>query len=148
MVRNTSVFVVGFFMIISASAQSLHNEIPTCVKQAFEQRFRNADHVLWKRLESRCFVVEFQIRKIIYAATFQETGTWLEMDTRVKRNYLPKSVRAAILRQFPGYEVEFAEKVDLIDYDTFYQAHLKNESTVKVVQFSSAGQVVQIPPKI
>ncbi|WP_276374533.1 PepSY-like domain-containing protein [Chryseolinea sp. H1M3-3] len=143
MARNI-IFIISFFLACSATAQNLNNDIPPLVKQSFERRFAHSDNVLWKALESHCFKAAFQIGKVLYSATFKDTGDWLEIDREIKKGYLPKPIRTTITKKFPGYRIDTAERIERIDGDTLYKVYLKKEFAVRIVQFSLAGDVIKI----
>jgi hypothetical protein len=143
MARNI-IFIIAFFFAGSATAQNVNEDIPPLVRQSFERRFAHPDNVLWKALESHCFKAAFQIGKVLYSVTFKDTGDWLEIDREIKKGYLPKAIRTTITKEFPGYRIDTAEKVERIDGDTLYNVHLKKEFAVRIVQFSLAGDVINI----
>ncbi len=143
MARNI-ILIIALFLAGSSTAQNLSNDIPPLVRQSFERRFTNTDNVLWKTLEAHCFEVAFQIGKVLYSATFKDTGDWLEIDKEIKKGYLPKPIRTTISKKFPGYRIDAAERVERIDDDTLFKVHLKKEFTVSIVQFSLAGDVIKI----
>lgn len=136
--------LIGLLLLgMQAKAQSVkESDVPPLVKYAFEQRFKGTTDVVWSAPDALFFTANFTVGKVPYVALFQENGSWVEMDTEIKRTYLPKEVKTALAKQFSEYTVKGAEKVERFDQDTLYRVHLLRNAVLQAVQFSSTGRVL------
>lgn len=134
-----AILVTGF-----AQAQKLkESEVPKAVKDSFAKRFPNTKGVEWSKESETEFESEFKNAGKEQSANFDQAGKWLVTETEIKKADLPQAVQAAIAKEFAGYKVEEAEKVETVNDGMQYEVALeKGESNYEVL-FSADGKVLK-----
>ena len=127
-----------------AQAQKLkESEVPKTVKDAFVKRFPNTKGIEWSKESETEFEAEFENAGKEQSANFDGTGKWLVTETEIKKADLPQAVQAALTKEFAGYKVEEAEKVETENDGIQYEVALeKGESNYEVL-FSLDGKVLK-----
>ena len=127
-----------------ASAQKLkENEVPEAVKKTFAQKFANAKEVKWSKESSTEFEAAFDLAGHEQSASFDNSGKWMETETEIKKSDLPQAVQATITKEFAGYKIDEAEKVESPEKGSFYEVELKNGKVKYEVQLSADGKVIK-----
>ena len=127
-----------------AQAQELKaSEVPSAVKESFAKRFPNVKEVKWSKESEAEFEAEFKRSGTEQSVNFDQAGKWLVTETEIKTSELPKSVQAAIAKEFPGYKIEEAEKAETSDKGTLYEVELEKGEMNYEVQFSADGKVLK-----
>ncbi len=68
------------------------------------------------------------------SANFDNTGKWLETETEIKVAALPTAVSATLAKDFAGYKVNKASKVESVKNGSYYEAEVeKGEETLDVL---------------
>ena len=80
------------------------------------------------------------------SANFDATGKWLETETGIKPEDLPKEVTASVARNFPGYKIAEVGKVEKPGTGFVYEMDLKKDKDGFEVQFSPTGDVLKKVP--
>jgi hypothetical protein len=134
-----AVLIAGF-----AQAQELKaSEVPAVVKESFAKRFPNVKEVKWSKESEAEFEAEFKRSGTEQSVNFDQAGKWLVTETEIKTSELPKSVQAAIAKEFPGYKIEETEKAETSDKGTLYEVELEKGEMNYEVQFSADGKVLK-----
>lgn len=121
-------------------------QAPTAVLTAFQQKFPTAQAVVWEAEDEGLFEADFKLGKKKLSACFDEKGTWLETETAIKKSALPDAVRAAIAREFPGYEIDEAEQVETPEGMKYEVALEKEDGDTEIeleALFSSDGKLLK-----
>jgi len=134
-----TILVTGF-----AQAQKLkESEVPKAVKDSFAKRFPNLKGVEWSKESETEFEAEFKNAGKEQSANFDQAGKWLVTETEIKKADLPQAVQASIAKEFAGYKVEEAEKVETANDGIQYEVALeKGESNYEVL-LSADGKVLK-----
>lgn len=134
-----AILVTGF-----AQAQKLkESEVPKAVKDSFDKRFDNAKGVEWSKESETEFEAEFKNAGKEQSANFDQAGKWLVTETEIKKTDLPQAVQVAIAKEFAGYKIEEAEKVETANEGTQYEVAVEKDELNYEVVFSSAGKVLK-----
>lgn len=144
--KRITIILVAVFAIVYANAQKItENDVPTSVKQAFIQKFPNANakEVKWEKEDDTGIEANFKIDKEEYSVTFDQTGKWLETELEIKKAKLPEAVRVAIAKEFTRYKIEEAEKIETPDQELLYEVELEKKEISYAVQFTTAGKIVK-----
>ena len=64
-------------------------------------------------------------------------------ETEIKKGDLPQAVQAAIAKEFVGYKIEEAEKVETAKEGTHYEVALEKGELNYEVLFSADGKVLK-----
>ena len=134
-----TLLVTGF-----AQAQKLkESEVPKAVKDSFAKRFPNLKGVEWSKESETEFEAEFKNAGKEQSANFDQAGKWLVTETEIKKADLPQPVQASIAKEFAGFKVEEAEKVETANDGIQYEVALeKGESNYEVL-LSEDGKMLK-----
>lgn len=134
--------IAGFCLVSFCTfAQDIpQSQVPSVIVNAFKQSFPKASDVEWE-LKGELYEVEFEIGFVDHKARYSNTGklTWLKHD--IKPNELPAEVNAAIQKDFSGYRISDAEKIDEPGIIT-YKMDLKKMNEEWKVIFDSKGKLL------
>ncbi len=134
-----TILVTGF-----AQAQKLkESEVPKAVRDSFAKRFPSMKGVEWSKENETEFEAEFKNAGKEQSSNFDQAGKWLATETEIKKNDLPKAVQASIAKEFAGFKVEEAEKVETANDDTKYEVSLEKGELSYEVLLSSDGKVLK-----
>lgn len=127
------------FLLISKT------QVPQVVLHAFNTKYPNAKKVKWEEEEAMEYEAEFKLQGQEMSANFRADGTWLETETEIKKNALPDAVKKAISKEFPGYDVEEAERIETPDLPLAFEVELENESNNSEMEavFSADGKLLK-----
>lgn len=127
----------------AAHAQKLKEaEVPEAVKVSFVKNFPNIKSVKWSRESEMEFEAEFKNGSLEQSANFDPSGKWLVTETEIKKTDLPPLVQATIKKEFAGFKIEEAEKVETAD-GLSYEVELEKGEVTYGVQFSKDGKVLK-----
>ncbi len=125
------------------SAQKLkETDVPQAVKASFTKSFPNAKGVEWSKESESEFEAEFKSGSVEQSANFDAMGKWLVTETEIKKSDLPAGVQAAIKKEFAGFKIEEAEKVEKAEGVT-YEVELEKGELTYGVEFSKDGKVLK-----
>ena len=102
--------ILGVFLACSMFAFiSKGDKAPQKVTDAFVKKFPNVKKVKWEKENATEWEAEFKINKVEYSANFMEDGTWKETEHEIDEKEIPQTVKTALTKGFPSYEIEEAE---------------------------------------
>jgi len=130
--------------LLAAPAQVLTaDQVPPVVRQAAQARFPAAQAVAWKLKSDKNYEAEFTLKGTEIAAKFDAAGKWLETESAIARSQVPKAVRTAAAKQFPGYKVTERQTVQRCNEEhLIYELHLESAGEIVKAQFSAGGKVL------
>lgn len=118
------------------------DKVPANVREAFQAKFPGVDKVEWKRKSDKNYEAEFKLKDVEVAAKFDDKGKWLETETAIEQSALPKKVLATIAKEYKGYKIIEAQKVERAgDKPILFEVHLENASEILKVQWEGNGAV-------
>lgn len=124
-------------------AQKLkETEVPEAVKVSFVKSFPNIKSVKWSKESETEFEAEFKNGSLEQSANFDPSGKWLITETELKKTDLPPLVQAAIKKEFDGFKIEGAEKVETTE-GVSYEVELEKGEITYGVQLSKDGKVLK-----
>ncbi len=103
----TSITLISFFFNLQ--------DVPETVKKVFSDKFPTASSVSWERESKTEWEAGFKLKGVKYSAVFLEEGTWVETEYEIAEKDIPKAVLGSLAREFPGYTVDEAEKLETKD---------------------------------
>ena len=118
-------------------------EVPQQVLAAFAEKFPDATKVEWEVESDNEYEAEFKRNKQEFSANFRADGTWLETETEIKKKDLPAAVQQAVATQFPGYEIEEAERVETPTEAEAYEVELEKKKSEIEALFRADGTLLQ-----
>ena len=84
----------------------------------------------------------FKIDGIKYRADFNADGSWIETETSIDEDDLPKAIREAIERDYEDSEISEIEKVDHHSKGIFYDVEFKQKGKNMDVEYKASGVVI------
>jgi len=127
----------------AAYAQKISaDKVPTAVTSAFKAKFPNATKTSWEMENANEYEASFKLNGKEVSANFDNTGKWLETETEIKVSALPAAVKAALSKDFAGFKIEEASKIESAKDGNCYEAELeKGEETFDVL-FLPNGKIL------
>ena len=127
----------------AACAQKISaDKVPAAVTSAFKAKFPNATKTNWEMENANEYEAGFKLNGEEVSANFDNTGKWLETETEIKVSALPAAVQAALTKDFAGFKIEEASKIESAKDGNCYEAEIeKGEETFDVL-FSPDGKML------
>lgn len=88
------------------------------------------------------FEAEFKLDGEELSANFDNTGKWLETETEIKVADLPYEIKTALAKDFDGYKVKEASKIESAKEGTCYEAEIEKGGESFDVLFTSKGKML------
>jgi uncharacterized membrane protein YkoI len=118
------------------------SKVPSVVQNTVQTKFANAVKIEWERKE-KLYEAEFKIDKTEHSVLVDEAGTLISTKTDIEVARLPAEITAAIAKDYAGYTVDDAEKIDK-DGVTYYQVELEGKGKEdKELIFTSTGETTK-----
>ena len=125
------------------SACNSQDSAPASAVNAFKAKYPNVQNPKWEKESADEWEAEFKADGREMSAVFKSDGTWLESETEIKAEDLPKAVQEGIATEFSGYEIEEAEAVERPGMALAYEVELeKGEKTVEAL-FDADGALIK-----
>lgn len=139
---KTAVLLSAFVALgFAACAQGVPaSKVPSVVQNTVKTKFSNATEIEWVT-KNGGYEAEFDINKVEHTALVDSNGKFLMYRVDLDVKDLPSQVSAAIAKDYAGYKIDEAEKLEK-DGVTYYQVELdgKGKKDVNLV-FTEAGAV-------
>lgn len=130
-------------MTNGASAQKIAaDKVPAAVVSALTTKFPSATKTSWEIESTDEYEAGFKLNGELVSANFDNTGKWLETETEIKISDLPSAVLDALAKDFAGFKIEEASKIESSKDGNCYEAEVeKGEETFDVL-FTPDGKVL------
>ena len=143
MKRIATLFLLCFLIIEASYSQELApSKVPAAVRTAFAKQFPAARGVKYGS-ENQDYKISFLEQGKECVATYNSSGKLMETDKEIAVPSLPKTVSAAIAKNFPGYTIMAAVKREAPDAGACYETDLKKDEGGYSVRFSDKGEILQ-----
>ncbi len=130
--KRLIVFSSLFLFSISYAQKSSNKDIPQVVKDKFSNTFKDAIKVKWNK-EKIGYEASFNLGNEKKSATLDESGKILETETSLKINELPKSVLASVKKDYAGYKITEAAKIDKAGTTTYEAEVTKGKNKMDLI---------------
>jgi hypothetical protein len=135
-------FAVSFLLISGGFAQHIETDkVPDAPKAALKKEFPKAIDQMWN-LTGSTYQVIFSVEKTRHAMKFDEKGNWIDKETRISKTALPKEITHSIAKNFAGYMIYEAEKVETPTKGKLYNVGLEKGKELLEVHLSMKGDVM------
>ena len=132
-----------FFMNHAAIAQKLTtDQVPAAVVSSFVGKFPGVSKVTWEKEIETQYEANFKVNGIETSASFDLTGKWLETETTIKTSALPAPIQAAITKDYAGYKINEASKVDDPANVIYFEAEIEKGEETYDVQYTPDGKLI------
>ena len=141
--RIIIVLLTAALMSNAACAQKISaDKVPAAVLSAFKAKFPTATKTSWELENANEYEAGFKLNGEEVSANFDNTGKWLETETEIKVSALPAAVQAALTKDFAGFKIEEASKIESAKDGNCYEAEIeKGEETFDVL-FTPDGKML------
>ncbi|MEO7174780.1 MAG: PepSY-like domain-containing protein [Saprospiraceae bacterium] len=116
--------------------------IPAAVSAAFKTKFPNAAKVSWEMENKTEYEANFKLNGEEVSANFDNTGKWLETETEIKTSALPAAVQSTLAKDFAGFKVEEASKINNVKNGNCFEAEIEKGEESYDILFSTEGKVL------
>ena len=135
--------IITLSIVLFSSVLSYAGNPPAAVLKAFHERFHDASNVKWGKESSTEWEAEFSLKSIKVSANFKNDGAWVETETEIAITDLPLIVGDAIHKQYPGWTIVDAFRIESATKGTLYEADIKTGKKKKEVIYKEDGTVVK-----
>jgi len=133
-------YILVLFFLFSQAA--IAGTPPQAVKDAFNQKFPNAQNVKWGKENKNEWEAEFTNVGTKTSVNFSNDGQWIETETEIAVSELPAAVTAAIKKDHNGCSITEADRIER-PTGILYEADIKSGMKKKEVHYSAEGIAVQ-----
>jgi len=132
-----------FFMHQAATAQKLTtDQVPAAVVSSFVGKFPGVSKVTWEKENEMEYEANFKINGAETSASFDPTGKWMQTETRIKASALPAPIQAAITKDYAGYKINEASKVDDQAGVSYFEAEIEKGKETYDVLYTTDGKLI------
>lgn len=118
------------------------NKIPPSVSGAFKNKFPSATQPGWTMEKANVYEVAFFNGKKRQTAQFDNTGKWLETETEITFNDLPRAVSQALAKNFDGFNVQIVFQLETAEKGILYELEIFKGRENYEIQFSPKGDIL------
>ncbi|MBI1226702.1 MAG: hypothetical protein GC192_15820 [Bacteroidetes bacterium] len=115
---------------------------PKKVLKAFENKYPKAEKVSWNIDRNGRHEADFTLDGTKYRADFDADGTWVETETSVKWDDLPKATKSAFKDEDKKKDIVEIELVDSHEKGHFYDIEYKTSGHKQDIMITPDGQVL------
>ena len=119
---------------------------PKEVQSAFSKIFAAASEIEWDQ-EDNEWEAEFELNGNETTACFDNSGSWLETETEVKKKDVPAEIYKAVVLKFNGWEIKEIVRIENTGFKG-YELELKEEDTRTEVLVTDAGELTITKVKV
>jgi hypothetical protein len=138
------------FLLLSAAlvshvacAQKISaDKIPASVATTFKTTFPSVTKVDWEMENATEYEASFKLKGEEMSANFDNAGKWLETETEIKVSALPAAVQSAIQKDFAGYKIEEATKVESAKNGNTFEAEIEKGEESYDVLYTPDGKML------
>jgi hypothetical protein len=138
--KNIVILIVSF-LLISTSAFGQKNP-PEIVKKEFSKKYGTAQSIKWDNEEKNEWEAEFAIDGKKMSASFDNSGKWIESETKIMEKDLPASVVSTLNKDFQGFKKGHIEIFENPEIKGFELGLKNGETSIKVI-IDISGKIIK-----
>ncbi len=140
------ILVIMFFavsLMTTAQAQKVSStDVPSAVAAAFKSKFPAVTKVKWEMEDANEYEAIFKQDGEEASANFDQTGKWLETELEIEVSGLPANILAALKKDFAGYKINEASKVESVKNGSTYEAEVEKGEMNYDVLYAADGKFI------
>ena len=142
--NKVTIIIIAIMVYTNAIAQKITTEkVPTKASSAFKAKFPAAKQESWSIESPGIYEVEFINGAKTQSAEFDETGNWLETETKMDFKQMPLPVTQAFTKQFEGFKIQEANEVETPRQSITYEiVGVKGKEGYEVL-FTAEGELLK-----
>ena len=127
----------------AAYAQKISaDKVPAAVTSAFKAKFPTVTKTSWEIENTNEYEAGFKLNGEEVSANFDKTGKWLETETEIKVSALPASVQSALSKDFAGFKINEASKIESLKNGNCFEAEIEKREETFDVLFTTDGKML------
>jgi len=139
--KKIALILFSFFALTTYAQKISADNVPDVVKNAFKQKFPTAQKVKWE-LDYENYEAEFKMDKKEMSVKFDKDGNWIETETPIKPSAINAEVKEFLTKNFAGFVVKEAEKVETAAKGIVYELEVKKGEIEYELVVSEKGQLI------
>lgn len=92
--------------------------------------------------KNTAYEANFKLSNVEESATFDSNGNWMETETEIKVSELPQSIQQTLSKQFAGYKIHEASKVEDVPHGNCFEVEIKKDKVKYDVKLNDKGEVL------
>ncbi len=129
-------------IVIMSCNTSVKAQAPEAVKKTFKKMYPGENDPDWHKDDHGYYEANFKIDGIKYRADYNADGTWVETETSIDEDDLPKAIKKVIEDKFKDEKITEVEKVESATKGSFYDVEFKQKGKNKDVMFRADGTII------
>ena len=138
--KNIKLILIA--LIAFSCQNTVKGQIPDAVKQAFEAKYPNENNPDWEVDANGNYEAQFKQNGEKYRADFSPSGNWIETESSIKKDDLPKAIRDIIKKEYGSEDITEVEHVDSESKGEFYDVEFKQKGKNMDVEFRANGTII------
>jgi len=127
------IILTALVLLSTAVSIFAQSKTPQAVLDAFNKKFPNATNVKWDKENAHEFEASFNLKGVDYSANYSDTGEWMETESNIAFNDLPKNVQTTFNASHPNAKVKEVAKIETSKGQTQFELEMKQG--MKTVEF-------------
>ncbi len=129
-------------LIVFSCQNNAKGQVPESVQQAFEAKYPNENTPDWETDANGNFEAQFKKDGEKYRADFSPEGHWIETESSIKKDKLPKAIKEVIKAKYDDEDITEVEFVKSATKGTFYDVEFKKKGKNMDVEFRANGEII------
>mgnify|MGYP003625769534 CR=1 FL=1 len=138
--KTNLLWIIPSLLLIACAAKQ--DGVPEAVQLAFEQKYPGENDPDWHIDDNGNYESNFKIDGKKLRADFSPEGNWIETESSLDKNELPKAIQEKIKADFSAYEITELEEVDHHSKGKFYDIEFKQKGKNMDVEMRSDGTII------
>jgi len=124
---------------VSFAQDIAQQNVPSVVVNAFQQKFPDQTAVEWE-LKKGLYEAEFEVKTLDHSVYIDSTGKIVKHKQEIPVNELPAAVTASIQKNFSGYKIDDAKKIEAGSKVT-YKVDVEKGTEERKITFGADGKI-------
>ena len=142
--KKTAILLSFILFTITAFGQKVSlDKLPASVAASFKSKYPTAGKVNWQLANANEYRANFVMKKTLKSAYFGADGPWRQTETQLKTIELPKMIRQSVSKQFVGYAIKRALKIEKREGAAAYEVLIKKGTKSYSVTYAVTGEMLR-----
>ena len=137
------IILTAMLLLCAIASSFAQSKTPQAVSEAFNKKFPNATKVKWEKENAKEFEASFNWKGVDYSANYSDTGEWLETESTIVFNDLPKNVQATFNASHPNAKVKEVAKIETSKGETQFEIEIKQGMKTLELLYNSDGTEIK-----
>jgi hypothetical protein len=128
-------------VITTSIAQKSNQPIPGQVAMQFNNKFTHIRQVEWRVADNNQYEAQFTEKGMAKKVVYSNAGQWLVIESPASRQELPLAVNQSLSRNFEGYQVSQATRMELFGKGVAFRIRIRKGNGSLDVEIDTNGNV-------